>query len=71
MAAEFLANYGGGKHAEGIAVSAALALGRELLKAALAGAAAPHGPPPADESPAVFTAEAAAAWAFRRARGRR
>lgn len=66
MAAEFLANYGGGKDTEGLAASAALALGRELLKAALAGAAAPHGPPPADQAPSVFTARAAAAWAFRR-----
>lgn len=67
MAAEFLANYGSGKDA---AAAAALALGRELLKAALAGAAEPHGPPPADQAPAVFTSEAAAAWAFRLARRR-
>ncbi|MGD9642345.1 MAG: methyltransferase domain-containing protein [Elusimicrobiales bacterium] len=70
MFAEFLANYGGGKDAERVAASAALALGRELLKAAQAGAAAPHGPAPAEGAPAVFTLEAAAAWAFRLARRR-
>ena len=71
MAAEFLANYGGGKDTEAAAALAAQALGRELIKAALDGAAAPHGPPPADQAPAVFTAEAAAAWAFRLARRRK
>lgn len=70
MAAEFLANYGEGKAADG-AAAAALALGRELLKAALAGAAAPHGPPPPERAPSVFTREAAAAWAFRVSRGPR
>jgi len=69
MAAEFLANYGSGADS-GRAAAAALALGRELIKASLDGAAVPHGPAPADRAPAVFTSEAAAAWAFRRSRRR-
>lgn len=69
MAAEFLAGYVGGKDAE-TAAARALELGRELLKAALAGEVEPHGPPPADQAPYVFTPEAAAAWAFRRTRRR-
>lgn len=69
MAAEFLARYSEGKSAAA-AAAAALSLGRELLKAALAGAASPYGPPPAEDAPAVFTREAAAAWAFRRSRRR-
>ncbi|PKM98777.1 MAG: hypothetical protein CVU79_01655 [Elusimicrobia bacterium HGW-Elusimicrobia-3] len=69
LAAEFLANYGSAEDADRAARSA-LELGRQLLKAALAGAAAPHGPPPADRAPAVFTREAAAAWVFRLARRR-
>jgi hypothetical protein len=69
MAAEFFANFGPGDDS-GRAAAAALALGRELLKDALAGAAAPHGPRPADRAPAVFTSEAAAAWALRSVRRR-
>lgn len=67
MAAEFLAKLESGKDTDG-AAAAALALGRALLAAARSGAAEPPGPPPADGAPGVFTAAAAAAWAFRRAR---
>ncbi len=55
------------------AFAAALAAGRALTAAALAGAAEPPGPGPAEGAPEVFTAATALAWSLRaaalRARG--
>ncbi len=49
------------------AYRAALAAGRSLTEAALAGAAVPPGPAPAEGAPEVFTADTALAWSLREA----
>ncbi|MCM2266139.1 MAG: hypothetical protein NDI60_00035 [Elusimicrobiales bacterium] len=51
------------------AFAAALAAGRQILAAALAGAAQAPGPEPAAGAPGAFTPGAARAWAFRRKYG--
>lgn len=55
---------GGARHGEAFGLAAEHA--RALLAQALAGAGAPCGPSPEEDAPAVFTAGAARAWAFRR-----
>ncbi len=64
LAAEFASKLGA-RVPERAAYEAAMALGRGLILAALAGDE-PYGPEPAADAPAAFTAETAASWAFRR-----